>query len=135
MALKGLDSVIKNLNKEISNIEGDIFDGLKAAGLFIEGEAVELAPAEFDVLRGSSFSQAERRTNGSVVKVGFTAEYAAFVHEMPMKNKGKPRTGKAPNGRKRKGSYWSNGENKFLEKAVKRNMNKILKIIAIRAKI
>lgn len=129
MALKGLDSVIKNLNKEISNIEGDIFDGLKAAGLFIEGEAVELAPAEFGVLRNSSFSQAERRTNGSVVKVGFTAEYAAFVHEMPMKNKGKPRGGV------RKGAYWSNGENKFLEKAVKRNMNKILKIIAIRAKI
>lgn len=127
--VKGLNQAIKNLNREISSIEGDVFDGLKAAGLFIKGEAVERAPAEFGVLRNSAFSQGERRRTGSVVKVGFTAEYAAFVHEAPMKLKGQPRGGN------RKGTFWSNGENKFLEKAVKFNIPKIIKIIADRAKI
>lgn len=126
--IKGLSQVLKNLNKEIDEIEGDTFDGLKAAGLFVKGEAVERAPVEFGILRNSAFTDAERRVNDSVVKVGFTAEYAPYVHEAPMKLKGILRASK-------KGVYWQGGENKFLEKAVKFNVMEIVGIIAKRAKI
>lgn len=127
--IKGINEVLKNLSKEISNIEGDTFDGVKAAGLFIKGEAVERAPVEFGVLRNSAFTQAERRANGSAAKIGFTSKYAPFVHEAPMKLKGQPRAGKG------KGVYWQGGENKFLEKAIKFNVREIVDIIAKRAKI
>ena len=127
--LAGLNDVIKNLNKEIENIEGDAFDGIKAAGLFIKGEAVERAPVEFGVLRNSAFAQTEKRAKGPVSTVGFTAKYAPYVHEAPMKLKGQPRTGKG------KGVYWQGGENKFLEKAIKFNVSEIISIVAKRAKI
>lgn len=126
--LTGLNEVLKNLNKEIENIEGDTFDGIKAAGLFIKGEAVERAPVEFGVLRNSAFAQTERRTKGPVSTVGFTAKYAPYVHEAPMKLKGRPRAGA-------KGVYWQGGENKFLEKAIKFNVADIISIVAKRAKI
>ena len=128
MAIKGLAQVLKNLNKEINKIEGDTFKGVRAAGLFIKGEAVERAPVEFATLRNSSFTDAERRKNGSVAKVGFTAKYAPYVHEAPMKLKGILRSSG-------NGVYWQSGENKFLEKAVKFNASNIISIIAKRAKI
>ena len=126
MKVKGLDSVLKNLNKEIESIRGNTRKGLSKAGLFIKGEAVERAPVEFGILRNSAFSQLSSLASkdNSSVKVGFTAEYAAYVHEMPMINKGKSRQGTG-----KKGSYWDGGENKFLEKAVKLNIKEILGII------
>lgn len=126
MKVKGLDSVLKNLNKEIEGIRGNTRKGLSKAGLFIKGEAVERAPVEFGILRNSAFSQLSpiARKSTASVKIGFTAEYAAYVHEMPMVNSGKPRQGTG-----KKGTYWEGGENKFLEKAVKLNIKEILGII------
>lgn len=128
--VKGLDTLLKNLNKEIQKIEGNTRKGLSKAGLFIKAEAQERAPVDYGVLRNSAFSQISPVTfkGYPVVTVGFTAKYAAWVHEMPMKLKGLPRTSGS-----KKGVYWQGGENKFLEKAVKWNVKEILNIIKTEA--
>lgn len=116
---KGLNKVIANLNKEIKKIEGDTFIGVRKAALFIEGESNEVVPQKLGVLINSSFSQAERQAKKSVGRVGYTAFYAPFVHEMPATfNYTKPDTGP-----------------KFLQKSISENHGTILKIIQKAAKI
>ena len=116
MAIKGLDNVIANLNKEVKKIEGATLKGLLAAGVSVEGWAIEITPVEFGPLSNSSFSQ---QSGPLSVTIGFTEKYAPFVHEMPNStNWTKPGTG-----------------NKFLEKAVKNNIPQILGIVQKRAKI
>ena len=147
--LSGTDELLRNLRKEIKLIDGDLSDGLKAAAAFIKGEAQDLAPVDFGVLMASAFSDVVRAGKRIVARVGFTAKYAPWVHEMPMTLKGKPRknfgkTGTqsaagpvqsvAFGGGSGKGNYWDGGENKFLEKAVTRNTNTILKILRRKAK-
>lgn len=127
MAVKGLNNVLANLNKEIKKIEGATLKGLLAAGTFIKGESQEIAPLDFGPLRASAFSQ---QSGPLSVTIGYTAEYAAEVHEKPMRGKGMPRTMGSG-----KGTYWDKGENKFLEKAIKNNIPTILKVIQKRAKI
>lgn len=59
-----------------------------------------------------------QKDNGSVVMVGYTAEYAIYVHEnLAMKWKGLPRKGKRPDGTERKGNYWDpagQGQSQYL---------------------
>ncbi len=115
----GLNNVLSNLNKEIRKIEGDTLKGVRAATLFVEGESNEVVPQKFGVLINSSFSQAERQGNRSIGRVGYTAKYAPFVHEMPASfNFTKSGTGP-----------------KYLQKAISENHKQILSIIAKRAKI
>lgn len=116
--LKGLDKVMRNLNIEIEKIKGRSEQGLLAVGLFIKGEAQEITPVEKGVLVNSSFVDLDKQPKGPVVRVGYTAEYAAKVHEFPEDfNYTKPGTGP-----------------KFLEKTVDANQATILKVIKNRAK-
>lgn len=131
--LRGRSLVLKNLKKEIDLIQGDLTSGLKLAAAFLLSEAIELTPLEFGVLRNSGFHGVARGKNRITARVGFTAKYAPYVHEMPMVNPGKDRKGKL-SGKKRKGQYWGSGENKFLEKAVMRNTKTILAILKRKAK-
>lgn len=150
LKLKGLDNVLKNLNKEVLGIRDRTRKGLRAVGLFIQDESMEMAPSDFGVLRKSAFSNVSVSGSMITARIGYTAKYAAAVHEFPMTLKGKPRAhfGKtgtqsafgptqivAFGGGSEKGTYWDNGENKFLEKPVKNNMKKIPEIIQKRAKI
>lgn len=125
---QSLDKVLANLNKAINQIQGGTLEGVRAATLFIEAESVERTPIEFGVLRNSAYSDAEKQRDKIVGRVGYTAEYAPIVHELPMKLRGQPRSGKG------RGVYWQGGENKFLQKAITNNLGTILKIIADRAK-
>lgn len=110
--------LLKSLNDEIRKIEGDIDNGLEAVGKFIIGKAMEITPVDKGFLIGSAFSDFIRRARRATVRVGYTIKYAAAVHEMP------PETnwGKA------------SAENKFLEKAIFRNVSTILEIIKRHAK-
>lgn len=114
-----INDIIRNLQKEIGNIEGDLSKGLLAAGLFVQGESQRTVPHDTGTLSNSSFTSMGELMGMPAVRVGYTAEYAAFVHEMPQEyNYSKPGTGP-----------------KFLEKAVKDNVPTILKIIRDRAVI
>ena len=148
---KGLDKVLSNLNKEIRKIKGDVFIGVRKAGLHIQGESMELTPVDFGVLRNSAFTDAERQGEKSVARVGYTAKYAAAVHEFPMTLRGQPRAhfgrtrttalfgavipGRQFGGGSGRGVYWEGGENKFLEKAIARNHKFILDVVQKSAKI
>ena len=114
--IKGHRFATANLNRQIGLIEGDISKGLKAALLFVLGKAIEIAPAEFGVLRSSGFTSVD--SVDLTGRVGFTAKYAPFVHEMPETNNfSTPDTGP-----------------KFLEKPIFQNTDAILQIIKKRAK-
>jgi hypothetical protein len=126
--LVGGTQILKNFRKEVKNIKGDISTGLRLGLAHIEGEAVENAPVEFGVLRNSAFHWVRRTMRRISGRVGFTAEYAPFVHEMPEINKGKPRP--AP----KRGSFWQGGGNKFLERAVIENLSAVLSLIKRKAR-
>ncbi len=122
------NTVAKELKLAIGDILIDERKALLAATSYLKAESQQLTPVEFGVLRNSAFSVVFRRGNKMVGRVGYTAKYAPYVHEAPMKLKGKARGGK------RKGSYWSTGENKFLEKAYNRNIGTITRILTKRLK-
>ncbi len=121
--LKGLDEVMKNLNREISNVEGRAVSGLYRAGLLIQGVAQTRVPVEYGHLRQSAYTR-KSRDNPNAVEVGFAAAYALFVHEnMEQKLRGQPRASGL-------GKYWGpKGQPKFLESAVSDNQDKIVEII------
>jgi len=129
MSLQGLDEVLNNLNLEINGIKNRSFDGLLEAGLKIEAASNKRAPRDLGNLVGSSYTR--KSQDGSLsVEVGYTAEYAAYVHEnLEMKLKGEPRA----SGR---GVYWGpKGESKFLEKTVRENERAIVEIVSKRAAV
>lgn len=116
---KGMKTVLKNLNTEIRKIEGRTLAGVLKAAIFIQNESQEIVPQRFGVLTNSSFTSSEMTGRGPVARVGYTAMYAPFVHEMPTTfNFTKPNTGP-----------------KFLQKPIMENHRKILDIIARAAKI
>ena len=117
--IKGVQKVLKNLTKEVQKINGRTKEGLRIAALFVEGESNKNTPHDKGVLIGSSFSSVSDTRVGPVARVGYTAKYAPFVHEMPSTNNfSKPDTGP-----------------KFLINAVTRNIQTILRIIQKRAKV
>lgn len=139
MDLKGLEEVASNLNKALNTIKGKTLKGLMKSANLIESKSNEKAPIDQGNLVGTSYAV---QTSILSAEVGYTAEYAAAVHEMPMKLKGQPRkdfgktrAGKLFGGGSGNGTYWEVGENKYLEKAVKENTDKIVKIILQEAKV
>ena len=116
--ITGQKEVLRNLNRAITKIEGNTFKGMLAAGLFVQGESDEIVPQKLGGLINSSFTSVGRIGKRIVARVGYTVNYAGFVHEMPETNNfTKPGTGP-----------------KFLWKAATMNSRKILQIIRARAK-
>lgn len=124
--LSGLSEVMANLNSQVQGIEGRTMTGLYSAGLLIQKESNKRAPKDTGNLRASSFVRPVDRA----VLVGYTANYAAAVHEMTSPSSGIPRTSGSG-----KGTYWEVGEPKYLENAIRENMDAILDKIAARAKV
>lgn len=127
--LKGLDKVLRNLNKQIGGLKDRSDAGLLAAGLIIQREAQKRVPIEYGNLRGSAYTQPHPEKK-HVVQVGFGSSYAAAVHEnMEQKWKGKPRKSGL-------GSYWGpEGEPKYLEKAIAETKEAVIRTIASYAKV
>lgn len=128
--VEGLDDVLKNLNGAIEEIDGNVEKGIKAAGFFIKGESQARTPVDQGILRNSAFVKSGNSPEGPFATVGYTAFYAPYVHEAPMKLKGKlrPETRKTGD-RSGKSFFWDGGENKFLEKAAMENFASIINII------
>jgi len=159
--LKGLSVVLKNLNKAISDIEFNTKEGLTEAALVVKHDSVKGTPIDLGNLRNSCFimvtdSQTDNpvplfrqeKTEGGMITddiqrlisdherciseargivaegknkfnaiVGYTANYALWVHEMPSHYN------------------FNSGSNKFLEKALLKNKNRILRILVKYAKL
>lgn len=127
--VRGFDEVMRNLNEQINGIKDRSVAGLLEAGLKIEARSNQRVPREYGNLAASSYAR-KAQDGGMAVEIGYTAEYALYVHEdLEMSLKGEPR----PSGL---GVYWGpNGENKFLEKTLRENQDLIVQIIEQRAKL
>jgi hypothetical protein len=113
--IKGLDKVMNNLNKEINKIKGASMEGLIEATILIENDmdrTPPLIPIQYGNLRGSFFRDPRYVKGDPTVRFGFSASYAWWVHENVGANFRRPGAGA-----------------KFLEAALKRNQEEILKII------
>ena len=124
--VKGMDIILSNLNKEIRNIEGRTMKGLIQAAIMIRDDMKKtppLIPLDTGNLRASWFTTPLRKEGMIGLIIGFSANYAIFVHEMVDKD------GKVIN--------WSlpGSGPKFLEASLKRNKDNVLKEIRDNAQI
>lgn len=115
---KGLKDIQRNLRREINKIEGDTERGLKLALTWLRGRVLKVTPIDFGILRNSLFTQVLRTGRTITARIGFTINYAPFVHEKTGANFSAPNTGA-----------------KFLEKPIMENSDRILQIVRDEAKI
>lgn len=120
---KGVDEINANLKKAIKISLDGTFAGLVEAAIFIQGEAQDITPHKTGILVGGSFTDHDRDQMAG--RIGYTADYAAFVHEMP-----DPTASGKPVNWSKEGTG-----NKFLEKAIVNNIQAILDKIWQRAKM
>lgn len=83
--------------------------GLWKVGLYVQREAMMLTPVDTGNLRAGATTRMKQTRTGARVRVIYVAAYAVFVHENLH-------------------SRHEVGENKFLVKAVRRNLPQILRI-------
>jgi len=136
--IDNLNEVLNNLSKAINGTKGNLHLGIRASAAFIKGEAQSRTPVDDGILRNSAFFRSFRvgRQRGPFAVIGYTAEYAPWVHEMPETLRGQPRSdfgrtraGQSFGGGSGKGFYWDGGENQFLAKAVVENIPSIFNMI------
>ncbi len=110
-------NVLQNLNKFIRKTNGLTHQGILAALLFVQREAVKRTPVDEGVLRKSYYKKLLlTNKNHPAGEIGNTAEYAKVQHEnLEYKH--------------------TVGEAKFLEKAIVLNTRTILDIITQRLKV
>lgn len=120
----------KKLDKAAKGIEKNVHRGMIAGGDMLKRKSVQEAPVEFGTLRQSAYKQVFKRLSEIELYIGYYAKYAPWVHEAPMKLKGQERKGS-----QHKGRYWDGGRNKFLERPVRKNIDKFLKTVQAMARI
>lgn len=120
--LKGLDTVLRNLNKEIKAIEGRSLIGLGKAVMEVRRDIDTKPPlvpvGETGNLRGSWFSEPLSLPIGPAVIFGHSANYAVWVHEMLGAHFQRPEAGP-----------------KWLQAAIRNSKERTLRIIRYNAKI
>lgn len=115
----GLDDLNDYLRRVAREAPGAVESGAYAGALVIQGAAQKNTPVEYGELQGSAYTQ--RIPLGA--EVGFSAEYALFVHEnIEQKLRGEPR----PSGL---GMYWNPGGPKFLQRAVDEKAEEVSDIV------
>jgi hypothetical protein len=86
MSLAGLENVVANLNKEIKAIEGRSMKGLIRAAVIVQRSAEETPPlvpvGETGVLHNSWFTSPGYIGSNPFLTMGYSANYAVYVHEM-----------------------------------------------------
>jgi hypothetical protein len=121
MSLKGLEAVIANLNKEIKAIEGRSLAGLIRAAVVVRRSTEEtppLTPLEFGNLRASWFTNLGYQGSNPFLTMGYSANYAVYVHEMVGAKFQRPGAGA-----------------KWFQAAFRRNKDRILEVIKQEAQI
>ena len=119
--LKGLNTVLRNLNKEMKAINGRSMKGLIQAAIVIRRDmdyTSPMIPIDTGNLRASWFTEPFFITGSPALIIGFTAFYAVFVHENIGVHFQRPGAGA-----------------KFMEASMKRNSREILETIAHEARI
>ena len=142
--IKGMQQVISKLKRVPKDHLGPgVARGLKIAGLHLQRESQKIAPVQLGNLKNSAFTRASGSGLKTDVIVGYTAAYAAYVHEDPDKAHGEDFNvkhaaeivhAKANNlkAATAEGGMFKRGPNqqyKFLEKPAREHRTELLKII------
>lgn len=140
--VRGIQQAQESLRQIIDDIQGrKVVRAIQSALVIVGAQAAIYTPVDTSTLLNSQFR--EIMVNGTRItgRVGYSANYAAYVHAMPGKLKGQPRThfGKTSNrsefgpqkpkefgGGTGTGNYWDpHGEPQFLTKAGKETRDQI----------
>lgn len=137
--VKGIDKIMYKLTKQIELIEGRSAMGLIESARFVRedmGRTPPLIPFDTGNLEGSWFVTSFKEGNSPAVIMGFSANYAAWVHEMVDADFTSTRIRYGPGkGRRREYTPRAGAGAKFLEAAIKRNVGNILEIIRNTAQV
>ena len=132
--ISGLNQVLANTKKATALIRAGERRGLLRAGFFLQRKSQDIVPWDEGNLHSTAFTRPEMTALGDSVIVGYTAEYAVYVHEDMEKAHGeaynKKYAMKIVAGIK---GYHTRGENqqaKFLEKPARENRTEMLAMIA-----
>ena len=122
MAIKGMAQVRKNIRQQLTlAIPSDAERAMHIATSIIGGYATLMTPVDTSNLINSQYRIVKNTGTKVVAAIGYTAKYAAAVHEKPgtLRGAGVPRA----SGR---GNYWDpSGEPRFLSKAGDENLAEI----------
>lgn len=138
----GMRNILDNLAKARAGLGLGMERGLKEAGLHLQRESQLACPVDIGTLKNSAFTQAEGSGLRTEVFVGYTMNYALFVHEMapgpgapggaghPKRKRRKTTTiRKAPVREGRARIEGGSGAIKYLERPAKRERFQIVAII------
>jgi len=135
--IKGVKNVAAKLKAADKKMQAKYARGLRLGGAYLQRQSQKEVPIQFGNLRGSAFTRPFGKGVRTDVVVGYTALYAAYVHEDQSAAHGaafnlKYATEIAKYGGRHK-TYFRRGENqkaKFLEDPAKAKRPEILAIIA-----
>ena len=134
MAIKGMAQLRRNVRKQLTlAIPSHAERAMHIATSIIGGYATLMTPVDTSDLINSQYRIVKNEGRRVVAAIGYTARYAAAVHEMSGKLKGQPRAdfgvtraGVAFGGGTGRGNYWDpSGEPQFLSKAGDENLAEI----------
>lgn len=78
---KGVQSLLRKIDRLQKGYSRGVERGVYKAGLFLQRESQKIVPVLTGNLRLSAFTRKEGKGTGTQVRVGYTANYAVFVHE------------------------------------------------------
>lgn len=134
--ISGLNKVLQNLKTAKTTIARGVGRGLKKGGLHLLRATDKYTPVDLGALKNSKFCRNVGGSGFNVdIIVGFTVEYAVYVHEDMDKAHGRAFNEKYA-AEIAAGTTPNRGENqqaKFLERPVHEERRKILRIIRTEA--
>lgn len=133
--IHGIENVMGGINTHLKKMQFASMKGMIKAAALIRRDMEQTepkVPVDTGNLRSSWFTTPVRTLKGDHgLIMGFSANYAVYVHEMVDADFISPRTRYGPGpGRKRTYTPRSGAGAKFLEYALKRNTPEIFRIIA-----
>ena len=143
--LKGLHQVLSKLKVATNTMKLKAGRGLKKGGLFLQRESQKIVPKQVGTLHNTAFTRSQGSGLSTDVTVGYTADYATYVHEDLDKAHGKEFNVKhadeiahaSKKARTAAGGLFNRGEDqqaKFLETPARTKRTEMLTIIAAEIK-
>ncbi|HAW7813108.1 hypothetical protein AM272_05375 [Escherichia coli] len=138
MPIKGVKRVRERIKQELKEIaDKKTAEVLWRVGMIGGGYAALLTPVDTSFLINSQYQEIDNTPAGMQLRLGYTARYAEWVHDMPGKLKGQPREnfgrtsdGVEFGGGTGNGEYWDpNAEPEFLRKGIDENLGEITREI------
>lgn len=122
--LRGVQEAIRKTEQIVGTITAEkAVRAIKSANYIIRTEAATITPIDTSNLINSQYDTVEVSGTRITGKIGYSADYALYVHNASGKLTGKPRS----NGN---GTYWSpGGEPQFLTKAAQRTKDLVDSVI------